>query len=105
MSDELAITLEASSQALAYGSSGGVGEGGAELDAYLLFDQFNFDTAMAALGVTPFELTDYFTIEYGIGNSVVPGLPNRYSTPSCFSRSRKARFPDMTGQEVLPTLW
>src|SRR5712692_922385 len=32
------------------------------------------------------------------GNSVVPGLPNRTSTPSCFKSSRKARFPDMTGK-------
>src|SRR5262245_4919138 len=32
------------------------------------------------------------------GNSVVPGLPNMISTPSCLSRSRKARFPDMTGK-------
>src|SRR5439155_5960922 len=39
------------------------------------------------------------------GNSVVPGLPNRISTPSCFSRSRKARFPDMTGKEVLRLDW
>src|SRR6266849_1990297 len=33
------------------------------------------------------------------GNSVVPGLPNMISTPSCLSRSRKARFPDMTGKK------
>src|SRR5215471_302002 len=32
------------------------------------------------------------------GNSVVPGFPNMISTPSCLSRSRKARFPDMTGK-------
>src|SRR5712672_4468508 len=32
------------------------------------------------------------------GSSVVPGLPNTISTPSCLSRSRKARFPDMTGK-------
>src|SRR5580698_9965373 len=31
------------------------------------------------------------------GNSVVPGLPNMTLTPSCLSRSRKARFPDITG--------
>ena len=31
------------------------------------------------------------------GNSVVPGLPNMTVTPSCLSRSRKARFPDITG--------
>src|SRR3954468_13252420 len=31
------------------------------------------------------------------GNSVVPGLPNRTSTPSCFRSSRKARFPEMRG--------
>ena len=31
------------------------------------------------------------------GNSVVPGLPNMMSTPSCLSRSRNARLPDMTG--------
>src|SRR5262245_44742800 len=31
------------------------------------------------------------------GNSVVPGLPNRTSTPSCLRTSRKARFPDITG--------
>src|SRR5216684_8110572 len=29
------------------------------------------------------------------GSSVVPGLPNTISTPSCLSNSRKARFPDM----------
>ena len=38
------------------------------------------------------------------GNSVVPGLPNMISTPSCLSRSRKARFPDITGKSVLPML-
>src|SRR5262244_3432123 len=32
------------------------------------------------------------------GNSVVPGFPNMISTPSCLSRSRKARLPDMTGK-------
>src|SRR3984885_8089050 len=32
------------------------------------------------------------------GNSVVPGLPNITVTPSCLSRSRKARFPDITGK-------
>src|SRR5215831_7878696 len=32
------------------------------------------------------------------GNSVVPGFPNMISTPSCLSRSRKARFPDITGK-------
>src|SRR5262249_2472567 len=31
------------------------------------------------------------------GNSVVPGLPNTMPTPSCLSRSRNARFPDITG--------
>src|SRR5690349_1122168 len=31
------------------------------------------------------------------GSSVVPGLPNTISTPSCLRRSRKARFPDMRG--------
>src|SRR5215204_1114372 len=31
------------------------------------------------------------------GSSVVPGLPNRISTPSCLRMSRKARFPDITG--------
>src|SRR5205085_11041872 len=31
-------------------------------------------------------------------NSVVPGLPNRMSTPSCFRISRNARFPEMTGK-------
>src|SRR5438876_10694934 len=35
------------------------------------------------------------------GNSVVPGLPNMISTPSCLSRSRKARFPDITGKKDL----
>src|SRR4029450_1153482 len=34
------------------------------------------------------------------GNSVVPGLPNMTSTPSCLSRSRKARFPDMRGKTL-----
>src|SRR5260370_29155598 len=34
------------------------------------------------------------------GNSVVPGLPNMISTPSCLSRSRKARFPDIRGKTV-----
>jgi hypothetical protein len=29
---------------------------------------------------------------------VVPGLPNITVTPSCLSRSRKARFPDITGK-------
>src|SRR5580700_5802456 len=32
------------------------------------------------------------------GSSVVPGLPNMTLTPSCLSRSRKARFPDITGK-------
>src|SRR5580704_9227077 len=32
------------------------------------------------------------------GNSVVPGLPNITLMPSCLSRSRKARFPDITGK-------
>src|SRR5256885_3836843 len=32
------------------------------------------------------------------GNSVVPGLPNITSTPSCFKISRNARFPEMTGK-------
>src|ERR1700686_3487104 len=32
------------------------------------------------------------------GNSVVPGLPNMTVTPSCLSKSRKARFPDITGK-------
>src|SRR5436190_21991998 len=31
-------------------------------------------------------------------SSVVPGLPNRMSTPSCFRTSRNARFPEMTGK-------
>src|SRR3954469_6115809 len=31
-------------------------------------------------------------------SSVVPGLPNRMSTPSCFRISRNARFPEMTGK-------
>src|SRR5215471_11457205 len=35
------------------------------------------------------------------GNSVVPGLPNMISTPSCLSRSRKARFPDITDKKNL----
>src|SRR6202162_3378708 len=34
------------------------------------------------------------------GSSVVPGLPNTISTPSCLRSSRKARFPDMTGKAV-----
>src|SRR3954452_6250509 len=34
------------------------------------------------------------------GSSVVPGLPNTIPTPSCFSRSRKARLPDITGTGV-----
>src|SRR5579864_7100601 len=34
------------------------------------------------------------------GSSVVPGLPKMMPTPSCFSSSRKARFPEMTG--ILP---
>src|SRR4051812_45642542 len=34
------------------------------------------------------------------GSSVVPGLPNMMLTPSCLSRSRNARFPDITGMEV-----
>src|SRR5262245_21514599 len=38
------------------------------------------------------------------GNSVVPGLPNMMLTPSCLSRSRKARFPDMTGTGCLQWL-
>src|SRR5579864_104242 len=32
------------------------------------------------------------------GNSVVPGLPNITLTPSCLSKSRKARFPLITGK-------
>src|SRR5580698_8604426 len=36
------------------------------------------------------------------GNSVVPGLPNMTLTPSCLSRSRKARFPDITGKFLSP---
>src|ERR1700719_3441287 len=36
------------------------------------------------------------------GNSVVPGLPNITLTPSCLSRSRKARFPDITGKFLSP---
>src|SRR3974390_647349 len=36
------------------------------------------------------------------GSSVVPGLPNTISTPSCFKRSRKARFPVMTGTGRAP---
>src|SRR3954447_21038042 len=32
------------------------------------------------------------------GSSVVPGLPNRMSTPSCLRISRNARFPEMTGK-------
>ncbi len=32
------------------------------------------------------------------GSSVVPGLPNNTSTPSCFRISRNARFPEMTGK-------
>src|SRR5215213_4146714 len=31
-------------------------------------------------------------------SSVVPGLPNTTSTPSCFKISRNARFPEMTGK-------
>src|SRR5580700_10185685 len=31
------------------------------------------------------------------GNSVVPGLPNITLPPSCLSRARKARFPDIMG--------
>src|SRR5437763_117897 len=31
-------------------------------------------------------------------SSVVPGLPNTTSTPSCFRISRNARFPEMTGK-------
>src|SRR6185437_8174818 len=38
------------------------------------------------------------------GSSVVPGLPKTISTPSCLSRSRKARFPDMTGTGLAPRL-
>src|SRR5918995_7169486 len=38
------------------------------------------------------------------GNSVVQGLPNMMLTPSCFSRSRNARFPDMTGTGCLQLL-
>src|SRR5258708_12762279 len=34
------------------------------------------------------------------GNSVVPGLPNTISTPSCLRSSRKARFPDIAGKIV-----
>ena len=34
------------------------------------------------------------------GSSVVPGLPNTIPTPSCLSRSRKARLPDITGTGV-----
>src|SRR6266568_3344259 len=34
------------------------------------------------------------------GNSVVPGLPNTIPTPSCLSRSRNARLPDITGTMV-----
>jgi hypothetical protein len=33
---------------------------------------------------------------------VVPGLPNITLTPSCLSRSRKARFPDITGKFLSP---
>src|SRR5579863_7080580 len=36
------------------------------------------------------------------GSSVVPGLPNITLTPSCRSRSRKARFPLITGKGVPP---
>src|SRR5262249_48590286 len=36
------------------------------------------------------------------GNSVVPGLPNMMLTPSCLSRSRNARLPDMVGKQCLP---
>src|SRR5436309_2743192 len=31
-------------------------------------------------------------------SSVVPGLPNTTSTPSCLRISRNARFPEMTGK-------
>src|ERR1700720_3053518 len=36
------------------------------------------------------------------GSSVVPGLPNITLTPSCLSKSRKARFPDITGKFLSP---
>src|SRR5262245_22343569 len=35
------------------------------------------------------------------GSSVVPGLPNTISTPSCLRSSRKAFFPDIIGTGVL----
>src|SRR5580698_5522377 len=38
------------------------------------------------------------------GSSVVPGLPNMTLMPSCFRRSRKARFPDITGKFLSPRL-
>src|SRR5262249_5501487 len=38
------------------------------------------------------------------GSSVVPGLPNMMFTPSCLSRSRNARLPDMTGTGCLQWL-
>src|SRR6185436_8550633 len=39
------------------------------------------------------------------GSSVVPGLPNSTSTPSCFRISRNARFPEMTGKTSSACFW
>src|SRR5262249_13755992 len=58
--------------------------------------------AMTAASCSPSKYRSSFSVANASisGNSVVPGLPNMISTPSCLSRSRKARFPDMTGKTI-----
>src|SRR5262252_3024698 len=55
---------------------------------------------MTAASCSPSKYRSSFSVANASisGNSVVPGFPSMISTPSCLSRSRKARFPDMTGK-------